>query len=103
MSALLEYSKKSPVKEGKLSSRHRLSQTSLLPSMKKTLTVADEDEYYDEEYDEEEDGLDKIDDQAVEIMSPGKKIKAFEKEEKKIITEPSIDVLQPVEREEIIA
>ena len=68
-----------------------------------TLIVDEEEDENEQEYDEEEDGLDKIDDQAVEIMSPGKKIKAFEKEEKKIITEPSIDVLQPVEREEIIA
>lgn len=64
----------SPEKEAKLSSRHRLSKTSLLPSIKKTLTVADEDEYYDEEYDEEDYGEEnKIDEQAVEIMSPGKK------------------------------
>lgn len=74
--------KSSPAKEGKLSSRHRLSQTSLLPSIKKTLTAEDEeDEYYDEEYDEEEEGEEnKIDEQAVEIVSPGKKPKSLEKE-----------------------
>ena len=100
VSDLLKEAKKnnmSPEKEVKLSSRHRMSKTSLIPSMKSI--VADEDEYYDEEYDEEEDGEEnKIDEQAVEIMSPGKKIKALEKEEEKKLLEPSIEI----EKEQII-